>query len=113
MAVARVEPGSRNSLRATNGSVRVRLPRDAAADVEAHTVNGSVECDFELGSGARVSRRNVEGRIGVGGARFELRTVNGSAHVDRGLSTAAAPVTGERPAAEATTGPHAEQPATR
>ena len=80
-------PSSRNRVSSTNGSVRVTLPRDVAADVEASTVNGSVHCDFEL-DGGHSSRRKVEGRIGGGGARLELQTVNGSATIDRGLSAA-------------------------
>jgi len=113
VTVARVASGSRNSARTTNGAVRVTLPRDAAAEVEAHTVNGGAHCDFELGAGARVSRRSVEGRIGDGGARVELRTVNGSAQIDRGLSAAALPASADRPAAEAGQRPHAEAPAGR
>ncbi len=86
--VARVDPSARSRISSTNGSVRLTLPRDASADVEAHTVNGSVGCDFDL-AGEHKSRRRLEGRIGNGGARFELGTVNGSANVDRGLSSAA------------------------
>jgi hypothetical protein len=93
--VARVDPSSRNELHTTNGSVRLTLPRDAGADVEAHTVNGSVGCDFDLADESR-SRRKIEGRIGAGGARFELATVNGSARIERGLSA-----TASQPPAEA------------
>jgi hypothetical protein len=93
--VARVDPAARSELSTTNGSVRLTLPRDASADVEAHTVNGGVHCDFDLAD-THKSRRRLEGRIGSGGARFELGTVNGSARIDRGLSSAAA-----RPPAEA------------
>jgi DUF4097 and DUF4098 domain-containing protein YvlB len=103
VSLARVEPGSRNRLRATNGTVRVTLPRDASAEVEASTVNGAVGCDFELEGGSR-SRRHLEGRLGGGGARFELQTVNGTAHIDRGLASVAAtprapaaPSSGARP----------------
>jgi DUF4097 and DUF4098 domain-containing protein YvlB len=101
VAVARVDPAGRSQLSTTNGSVRLTLPREASADVQAHTVNGSVGCDFEL-AGASQSRRKLDGRIGSGGARFELGTVNGSAHIDRGLSATAA-----RPEAEATPAPAA------
>jgi hypothetical protein len=101
VAVARVDPSGRSELRTTNGSVRLRLPREASADVEVHTVNGRVGCDFDLAD-ERKSRRKLEGRIGSGGARFELGTVNGSAHIDRGLSA-----TASRPAAEATPEPDA------
>jgi hypothetical protein len=83
--VARVDPSARSTVTTTNGSVRLTLPRDVNADVEAHTVNGSVSCDFDLADAHR-SRRRLEGRIGSGGARFEIGTVNGSAHLDRGLS---------------------------
>jgi DUF4097 and DUF4098 domain-containing protein YvlB len=93
--VARVDPAGRSRLKTTNGTVRLTLPRDASADVEAGTVNGSVACDFDLADG-RKSRRKIEGRIGAGGARFDLATVNGSVHVDRGLSAATS-----RPPAEA------------
>ena len=101
VAMARVDPAGRSQLSTTNGSVRLTLPREASADVEAHTVNGSVGCDFEL-AGASKSRRKIEGRIGDGGARFELGTVNGSARIDRGLSA-----TASRPEAEATPAPAA------
>jgi hypothetical protein len=42
VALARVAPGGRSRLSTTNGSVGLTLPRDANAEVEAHTVNGSV-----------------------------------------------------------------------
>ena len=96
VTMARVDPAGRSELSTTNGSVRLTLPRETSADVEAHTVNGSVGCDFDLAD-VRKSRRKLEGRIGSGGARFELGTVNGSAHIDRGLSA-----TASRPEAEAT-----------
>jgi hypothetical protein len=106
VGIARVDPAGRSEISTTNGSVRLTLPRDANADVAAHTVNGGVGCDFELADASK-SRRKVEGRIGSGGARFELGTVNGSAHIDRGLATASAPAAekpsagGSRPPAEA------------
>jgi hypothetical protein len=99
----RVDAGGRNRVSSTNGSVRVTLPRDAAFDLDASTVNGSVHCDF--GVDGRSSRRRVEGHVGGGGARFEIQTVNGSARVDRGLSAAshpeATPATSERTRTEA------------
>jgi DUF4097 and DUF4098 domain-containing protein YvlB len=100
VSIARVDPASRSRIAATNGTVRLSLPANVAADVEASTVNGAVHCDFEV-TGGKVSRRKVEGRIGPGGARFELRTVNGSANIDRGLSSTAA-TADNRPEAEAT-----------
>jgi hypothetical protein len=107
--LARVDPAGRSELSTTNGSVRLTLPRDASAEVEARTVNGSVGCDFDLAD-ARKSRRKLEGRIGTGGARFELGTVNGSVHIDRGLSAAASRGSAEVPATAPAEAP-AERPA--
>jgi hypothetical protein len=101
VVVARVDPSGRSEISSTNGSVRLTLPREASADIAVHTVNGSVGCDFDLAEASK-SRRKIEGRIGSGGARFEVGTVNGSAHVDRGLSEKAS-----RPEAEATRTPAA------
>ena len=80
-----LDPGGLSRLHATNGSVRLTLPRDANAEIDAGTVNGSVRCDFDV-DGGRKTRRKLEGRIGAGGARFDLGTVNGSVNIDRGLS---------------------------
>jgi hypothetical protein len=103
VSMASVDATSRSELGSTNGTVRLTLPRDVSAEVMASTVNGSARCDFDLAEGARTSRRKLEGRIGQGGARFELRTVNGSAEIDRGLSAAEArpPGSGKREPAEA------------
>jgi len=94
--MARVDPAGRSRLGTTNGSVRLTLPRDASAEIQAHTVNGSVRCDFDLADSHK-SRRKLEGRIGAGGARFELGTVNGSARIDRGLSARASAPPAEAP----------------
>lgn len=84
----RLDPESRNEIDTTNGAVRLTLPRDADADIEARTVNGSIRCDFDLADKTRSSRRRLAGRIGSGGARFKLHTVNGSVRVNRGFASA-------------------------
>jgi hypothetical protein len=98
VSMARVDASGRSRLRTTNGSVRLTLPADASAEIDAGTVNGGVSCDFEL-EGGRKTRRKLEGRIGTGGARFDLGAVNGSVSIDRGLSARAE---ARHPAAEAT-----------
>jgi DUF4097 and DUF4098 domain-containing protein YvlB len=98
--MARVDPSGRSRLRTTNGSVRLTLPADVSAEIDAGTVNGGVSCDFDL-EGGRKTRRKLEGRIGAGGARFDLGSVNGSVSIDRGLSARAE---ARAQAAEATPG---------
>jgi hypothetical protein len=101
-SLARVDPEGRSELSTTNGSVSLTLPADANAEIDAGTVNGHVSCDFDVADG-RKTRRKLEGRIGSGGARFDLRAVNGSVSVDRGLHARAA-----REAVEETPKPKAE-----
>jgi hypothetical protein len=98
-SLERLDPAGRSRLHATNGSVRLTLPRDADAEIDAATVNGAVRCDFDV-TGRQQTRRKLEGRIGAGGARFDLGTVNGSVNINRGLSARAE----SRPPAEASPG---------
>ena len=64
-------PSGPKSTSTTNGSVRLTLPPDANAEIDARTVNGGIGCDFDLADETR-ARRRLEGRIGSGGARFEI-----------------------------------------
>jgi len=66
-----------------NGSVTVLLPAGANADVEAATVNGSLESDFPLTIQGRFSNRRMRGTIGDGGHLLKLETVNGSVTIRR------------------------------
>lgn len=73
------------SFHTVNGGITVRLPSGTAADITAETVNGDLTSDFPLtvrGS-FRIGMRKLEGQIGGGGEKLELRTVNGSIQLRR------------------------------
>ena len=74
----RFEDDDRIYLKTTNGSIKLRLPEDAKADVEASTVNGSIHTDFALTVRGKILKRKLNGRINGGGGRVKLSTVNGS-----------------------------------
>lgn len=61
-----------------NGAVNLSLPRGLNADLEASTVNGSINTDFPITVSGRLDRRHLEGKIGQGGRRLRVHTVNGS-----------------------------------
>ena len=61
-----------------NGGIRVTLPPDIDAEVDANTVNGSIDSDFPITMQGRMRPREFHGVIGKGGRRLELTTVNGS-----------------------------------
>lgn len=65
-------------LKTVNGTVRVELPASVDAEVSAQTVNGGIESSFPLDVSRRVVGGQASGRLGEGGPRLELQTVNGS-----------------------------------
>jgi DUF4097 and DUF4098 domain-containing protein YvlB len=66
-----------------NGGIRVSLPRGASTEVEATTVNGTVESDFPITVQGRLHPGSLRGRIGDGGRSLDLTTVNGSIRLER------------------------------
>lgn len=77
------ESGSIN-LQSVNGALVVTLPSDANATLRASTVHGGIRNDFNLP--VRVGEyvgRDLEGRIGQGGADVRLSNVNGSVTIRR------------------------------
>lgn len=71
------------SFATVNGRIEVELPEGAAADVDARTVNGSIESDFPLDVRGRWARKRASGEIGGGGRELKLETVNGSIRLRR------------------------------
>jgi putative adhesin len=70
------------SFETVNGSIAVELPETTDADLDAKTVNGGIDSDFQL-SDSRRDRRSLSGTIGNGGRSLQLRTVNGSIQIRR------------------------------
>lgn len=67
-----------------NGSIDVTLPASTNADIHATTVSGSLKSDFALTVSGRVEPREMNARIGSGGHRIELSTVNGAITLHQG-----------------------------
>lgn len=80
------------ALRTVNGSISVALPHGLNADLDAQTVSGRVNTDFPVQVAGRISARHVQAKIGTGGRRVELRTVNGSIELQEAGNPAEPPV---------------------
>jgi len=65
------------SLFTVNGSATAELPAHLDADVEARTVNGSIQTDYPLEVTGKVGK-HVHGMVGAGGRKVHVTTVNGS-----------------------------------
>jgi Putative adhesin len=87
-------------LSSVNGSLRLILPSDAKADIEASTIHGGIDNDFGLHTNNhRWVGHDMRGQLGGGGAEIRLHNVNGSidvSHASDGRSLSPAKDTGER-----------------
>ena len=62
-----------------DGGVTLFLPPDFAADLDAHTGDGTIRNDLDVEkAGEDTSRRTLRGRIGKGGQTLRVRTGDGS-----------------------------------
>ncbi|WDD97930.1 DUF4097 family beta strand repeat-containing protein [Thalassomonas actiniarum] len=65
-----------------NGSIKLHLPENISAAVDAETMHGSIKNDFGLKVDKNLfAGRNMRGDIGSGDARISLDSVNGSIKV--------------------------------
>lgn len=71
------------SLTTVNGSVSAEFTGDLDADVEMSTVNGGFYSDYPITVNGRLEPRHVRARIGRGGPRIRLTTVNGGVELRR------------------------------
>lgn len=69
------------SIRTTNGSIDLGLPKDIDADVNARTTNGHIDTDFPITVRGRQGKKHLSGRINDGGPLIDLKTTNGSIHI--------------------------------
>ncbi len=74
--------GSNLRLETTNGNIRLALPENFSARVQASTVNGSIKTDFPVTVNGEIGK-SVAFTLGDGGPQVEARTTNGSVHITR------------------------------
>ncbi len=66
------------SFTSVSGDITLDLPASFDADLAMSTVSGDIDSDYKMTiGGSRMSRRNIEARIGNGGRRLDVRTVSG------------------------------------
>jgi Toastrack DUF4097 len=68
-------------MQTVNGSLKLRLPGNANADVHAASLNGSIESEFPMTVQGRFISKKLTGKIGAGGTSIDLNTVNGSINI--------------------------------
>ena len=66
-----------------NGSVVAEFTGDLEADIELSTVNGRFQTDFPVTINGRLDPRHLRAKLGRGGRRIRLSTVNGNVELRR------------------------------
>lgn len=67
-----------------DGAVRLRVPENLDADLDAQTGDGHITVDFPVTMGAgTMSRSSVRGKLNHGGQPLRVRTGDGSIHIGR------------------------------
>lgn len=83
--VADVLPGSRLqeswSLRSQDGGIHLRIPRNLACTLDAHTQDGALSVDLPLKLQGRARRHELVGDLNGGGSILRLRCNDGSIRV--------------------------------
>ena len=84
---ADILPGSKMSgnwsIRTSDGSVTVRMSEAIAADIEAHTGDGSISSQLPLMVSGMLGRQDLRGKLAGGGPTLQIRTGDGSIHLER------------------------------
>lgn len=73
--------GGALDLRTTNGGVTLRIPEGFRADLEAGTVNGSINSDFPITLRGRVRTHRVNTQLNGGGPLIRVSTTNGGVRI--------------------------------
>jgi Putative adhesin len=66
----------------TNGSVRLNVPENYSAKIEASTVNGGLHIDFPVSVRGDIGK-TISFQLGGGGPTIETKTVNGGVHISK------------------------------
>jgi DUF4097 and DUF4098 domain-containing protein YvlB len=80
-----VENGSRMAgpwnVRTGDGHVRMRLPSDFSADLDAHTGDGRINFDFTIAVSGSLNSGTIRGKLGNGGQTLSVRSGDGSIYI--------------------------------
>lgn len=75
-------------VQSSSGTVTVVVPSNSNFELIARTSSGSIRTDFPVTVRGSFAKNRLEGRVGTGGPRLELRTSSGSVRIEEGLRPA-------------------------
>jgi len=79
---AQGDPSGAWTVRSGSGSIRLRLPQNAAFDLDAHTGSGSISVAHPVTVQGAVNRKEVHGKVRGGGVPVEVQTGSGTIDIE-------------------------------
>ena len=70
-------------IRSSDGSVRLRIPGDLAADIELHTSDVSITTNIPIAVEGSFGNHDIHGKMNGGGNRLTVHTSDGSVTLDK------------------------------
>jgi len=64
-----------------SGSIHLRLPSDAAFDLNAHTSSGSISLEHPVTVQGTLGRKEIRGKVRGGGVPVEVETGSGNIEI--------------------------------
>ncbi len=78
-----LEKDGRYSLEALSGRIEMIVPSGSGFEIEAESFSGGIDTDFPITVSGRISRRELRGVIGNGGAVVRLKSFSGSINLKK------------------------------
>ena len=66
-----------------DGSVRLDVPGELAADVDLHTGDGHIDLDMPVTTSGKIRQNEVRGKLNGGGSLLSIKTGDGSIHLGK------------------------------
>jgi hypothetical protein len=76
------EPRGSWEIQTRSGEVQLRIPPSAAFDLSIASRSGAIETGRAISASSRLTRNQLEGRVGAGGPRVDIATRSGSVRID-------------------------------
>jgi hypothetical protein len=74
-------PSAAWSIHSSSGGVTLRLPPDAAFDLDARTSSGGINSAHPITMSGSIDRNHLQGKVRGGGAPVEVRSSSGGIRI--------------------------------
>lgn len=78
-----INPDGKYSLKSHSGRIEMILPSGSTFDVEAKTFSGKIVSDFDITVSGKISKMQLQGTVGGGGASVTLKTFSGNIYLKK------------------------------